>query len=179
VPKAKAGAVVVFSTSGAFVFQLLGPSVQWIDDGVRLSEQILAKFRSKKEDRREWREDWCVITEVVRADKVTVLIANSKSAKLELEATGLVPTGPVPLAAAGVKLSVQKQVGEVTSVLAEANVAPLFRLVRVRRSLLDRIFGSDRAVVRHVEPLALAGLPRQLLEEVPTEELVPLTDLQE
>jgi hypothetical protein len=178
-PKAKAAAVVEFKSAGAFVFQALGPTVLWIDDKVGLSEQILNKFRSKNNaGKREWEEDWCVITEVVSTDSATILISTSNEGRLELSAEGMIPAGPVPLASVGGGLTVTKKVGEVlTYVMNQEKQTPLLRLMRVRRSFLQRILGGeDAAEVVRASLQGAGGLPRLLLEELQGDEMVPILD---
>ena len=119
IPEAKAGALVEFSAEGAFVFQMAGPVVHEIEDQARLADHIMKLYRNVTDGKREWQEDWCVITEVQTADKVTILVSSSGASKVELSADGI-PAGQAPLATLGGSLSVVTQRGEVTSVLAEA-----------------------------------------------------------
>src|SRR4030095_12276762 len=81
-PQAKAGALVEFSASGAFVFQAAVPTVQEIEDRVPLADAILSLFRKVVDGKRAWNEDWCVVTELMTADKVTVLVSSSGSSKV-------------------------------------------------------------------------------------------------
>jgi hypothetical protein len=171
IPNAKAGALVEFSSEGAFVFQAAVPAVREVEDQVRLADDILRLFRKFENGKRVWNEDWCVVTELMTASKVTVLVSSSVSSKVELSADG-VPAGQAPLATLGGKLSVVTQSGDVTSVLAEANLTPLFRISRVRRSLVEELFGGDTSA--EVRP---SGLPRahpsalrRVLEPVPLNE---------
>jgi len=168
IPQAKAGAVVQFSAAGAFVFQVASPRVVEIENQVALAEKILGKFRTKKNGKRAWQADWFVITEVVTAEKVTVLLSNSKASKIELSAEGTIPVGPAPLAAVGGGLSVVTQKGDVTSVVAAAKLTPMFRLCRVRRSILDRILGGDESAdLTRAAPDAGQATPQRVLEPVP------------
>ena len=171
IPNAKAGALVEFSSEGAFVFQAAAPAVREIEDQVRLADDILRLYRKLENGKRAWPEDWCVVTELMTASKVTVLVSSSGSSKIELSADGI-PAGQAPLATLGGALSVVTQRGEVTSVLAEANLTPLFRVSRVRRSLVEELFGGDTSA--EVRPSALPGsgpsAVRRVLEPVPLSE---------
>ncbi len=170
IPNAKAGALVEFSSEGAFVFQAAAPAVREIEDQVRLADDILRLYRRVDNGKRAWNEDWCVVTELLTASKVTVLVSSSGASKIELSADGI-PAGQAPLATLGGTLSVVTQRGEVTSVLAEANLTPLFRVSRVRRSLVEELFGGDTSA-----ELRPRGLPRvqaaaqRVLEPVPLNE---------
>jgi hypothetical protein len=170
IPQAKAGALVEFSASGAFVFQMVGPVVHEIEDQVRLADRILELYRKVNDGERAWKDDWCVITELQTADKVTILVSSSGSSKVELSADGI-PAGQAPLASVGGALSVVSQKGEVTSVLAESGLTPLFRVSRVKRSLLDQVFGGDAsAEVRQRGRLEGPANAKDLLEPVPLAE---------
>ncbi len=174
---AKAGAAVEFSASGAFVFQAVTPAVTEIENQVRLAEDILNLFRDQTTGKRKWQEDWCVVTELLSADKVTVLISNSKSSRVELEASGTLPAGPAPLASAGAGLKVVSQKGDVTSVLAETSLTPMFRVSRVRRSVLDKLFGGDSSAdLVRAAVTSTTGAPKRVFEAVPIDEaLAPAT----
>jgi hypothetical protein len=182
-PKAKAAALVEFKAAGAFVFQARGPVVQWIEDKVRLSEQILEMFQSRKTDgSRGWHEDWCAITEVVLVQNLTVLISKSDQGMVELSAEGSIPTGPIPLASVGAGLKIAKQSGEVLTFVSDqpnAPITPLYRIMRVKRTFLQRILGGEDVgdVVRGAAE-GSGGLPRILLEEVSEKEMVPVLDSQ-
>ena len=171
IPQAKAGALVEFSTAGAFVFQMAGPVVHEIEDQARLADHILKLYREVTDGKRAWQEDWCVITEVQTADKVTILVSSSGASKVELSADGI-PAGQAPLATLGGSLSVVTQRGEVTTVLAESNLTPLFRVARVRRSVLDQVLGRDgSAEVRSRAPReGPAADTKEVLEPVPLAE---------
>jgi hypothetical protein len=162
----KADASVEFSGEGAFLFQALQPSIIEIEDQMQLAQQILDLFKTIKNGQRMWRKDWSVVTSLITAERVTVLISNSKSAKIGLAGQGILPAAPAPLASAKGRLSVSYQDGEVTSVLAAANLTPLFRLNRVRRSFIDRILGGDSSA-DIVRAGMEAGAPTRVLELVP------------
>jgi hypothetical protein len=168
IPNAKAGALVEFSSEGAFVFQAAAPAVREVEDQVRLADEILRLFRKFENGKRVWNEDWCVVTELMTTSKVTVLVSSSGSAKVELSADGI-PAGQAPLATLGGTLSVVTQHGEVTSVLAEANLTPLFRISRVKRSLVEELFGGDASaeVRQRGLPRAHPSAVRRVLEPVP------------
>ena len=171
IPNAKAGALVEFSSEGAFVFQAAAPAVREVEDQVRLADDILRLFRKLENGKRVWNEDWCVVTELMTTSKVTVLVSSSGSSKIELSADGI-PAGQAPLATLGGTLSVVTQHGEVTSVLAEANLTPLFRVSRVKRSLVEELFGGDASaeVRQRGLPRAHPSAVRRVLEPVPLNE---------
>jgi len=172
IPKATADVSVSFSASGSFVFQAEAPQVKEIEDIVKLEADILGLYRSIKGGKRRWNKDWCVITELMTANKVTVLISNSNSSKLKLSADGLIPGSPAPLASATGGLSVVHREGEITAVLAESDLTPLFRVVRVRRSVLDWILGGDQsaAVGRAAPGSQVSSVPKRIFEKVPLDD---------
>ncbi len=166
IPQAKAGAVVEFSSSGAFVFQATAPVVREIDNQAGVGKEILTLYR-KPGRQRGWEVDWCVVTELLTADRLTVLVSDSKDSKVELAANGKVPVGgPAPLASVNGSLSVIAQKGEVTSVLAEAGLSPLFRVSRIKRSLLDRLVGTDENIDFGRAAFRSGSMPNRVLENV-------------
>jgi hypothetical protein len=182
-PKAKAAAIMEFKAAGAFVFQAHAPVVQWIEDKARLSEQILGMFKSQNEDgSRVWHQDWCAITEVVIVQNLTVLISKSSEGRVEFSAEGLIPLGSAPLASAGLGLKLASQSGEVLTFVSDqpkAPLTPLFRIMRVKRTLLQRILkGEDAGDVVRGAVEGSGGLPRVLLEEPSGHEMVPILDAQ-
>lgn len=170
IPQANAGASVEFNSSGAFVFQAAKPVVREIENQSELGREILALFRKSKPGH-GWKADWCVVTELLTADRVTVLVSNSKGSKVDLAAEGKIPVGgSAPLAAVKGSLSVVGQKGDVTSVLAEADLSPLFRVSRIKRSLLDKFLGTDENAEFGRAGIRSAGMPTRALENVSWDE---------
>jgi hypothetical protein len=100
-------------------------------------------FRHRQRRIRTWQPDWCVIMELVDAGKVTALISQSSSARIELSSQGVLPAGAAPLASASGGLSVAMEKGEVTQIIADSKLTPMFRLSRIRRSMWDHLTGRD------------------------------------
>ncbi len=138
IPLGKAGAAVTFDSSGAFLFQATSPVQESIDDLHALGNDLIRLWRD-----RVWKEDWCVVTTLVRVKTLTVLIANNRNAGVELTAEGPLSSGDLALARADAALSVSRPSADVTQVLAARGATPLFHIRKLRRGLLDRFLGRS------------------------------------
>jgi len=157
----KAGASVSFTDSGAFVFQASAPAQDEIEDLHALERALL-----RHED---WQPEWCVVTRLVRAGRLTVLVSESSNASVDIEAAADLKTSAVSLADAEVGLEVKHQKGQVTSVLSAVGTTPLLGLSRMRKSWVDWLLSRDP----HLGRASLDGDPppqEPVLEDVQPEE---------
>lgn len=131
-PPASGSVEVSFSSEGAYLFQAQGCQEQTIADQTDLEHQLRAAY-----DAGDWKREWVVVTEIVKAERATVLISNSEKAEVKLSVQGDLPAGAVSLAGGRAHLAVAGQSGDVTKVLAEAGLTLLYRLARLRRRWLS------------------------------------------
>ena len=132
VPKGRAGLGIEFSTEGAVVVHAEGCTANRIADIVRLEDDIWDLW-----DRYVWDEKWVVVTELVTATRATILLAATRNAKVELEASGSakVPVGGVSL---GSNLAVVSRSGMHTIFVNDRGLTPFFRGIRIKKDLLRR-----------------------------------------
>lgn len=135
-PVAQGGVVIEFTQEGAFLFQAVDCLSDEIANRSVVGKLVLQAFRDG-----HWQSDWCVVDSVVNADCSTILVANSKRAKLELSSKG--PLDITNMANVDANLAVHSQQGDVLRILAADGLAPLFRLSSIKHSLVARIFGGS------------------------------------
>jgi hypothetical protein len=162
-PLDKAGASISLSGSGAFLFQAAGPKTEQIQDRVTLGRTLAAMLKLQDGS---WEEDWSVVVETVTTASLTVVMSASSEAKLELEASGALGPGGVALANVNGGLSVSTSTGSVTKVLAAAAAVPMFKLVKLRRSIVDIILGRGPKLGRGAGLPELPDSPDEWLEGV-------------
>jgi len=159
----KAGASVSFASSGAFVFQASAPAQDEIEDQLALEKALL--------EHPKWKPEWCVITRLVRAERLTVLVSESSNAEVEIEAeANLKVSSVVPLAEAELGLVVKRQKGQVTSLLSAVGTTPLLGLSRMRQSWVDWLLSRDPHLGRAGLDDDAAPPKEPLLEDVQPEE---------
>jgi hypothetical protein len=143
--QADAGATVSFARSGGIYFEAEGCTVESIKNPVTLEQSLLKLFESKV-----WKKVYFVITELVRAKSVTVLISQSKNAKIELRAQGRLDASTASLASASARFSVAMERNLSTSIVGQQQLTPLFRASCLR-------FPLFRAPALRIETRGLQG----------------------
>ena len=138
-PLGKAGIVVEFSKEGAFLFQAVGCLVDEFEDRAAVGKTII-KLHAKK----GWDPAWSVVDTLVKVNRATILVSNSHNAKLELTANS--PVAIASIANAEVGLAVNSQQGDIVRFLAAKGLTPLFKLSRLKKSLLATLLGSGQVI---------------------------------
>lgn len=108
-----------FSKKRSVVFKATGVRVTSIENQVALGAELLTLFPN------QWNKKHRVITELVEADTTTIIIANSKSSKLELSAEGDI-SGNIDIANASLGLAVTTQHEMSYTDIAKSGISPLF-----------------------------------------------------
>jgi hypothetical protein len=134
--------VISFNAEHAIVLQAAGCVTASIDDQRDVGERILARYESG-----EWDEDYVVVTEVMRADRTTVLISSSNDGSVAFRTKASVELGPLSLASADVDLHITRSSNIGTQIVAAGALTPLFRAYGVRKRWL-----RPAEVVRRGEP---------------------------
>jgi hypothetical protein len=132
---AQANISIEFSRAGGFVFQAGDCYVDEVEDKVNLGKSILALFRID-----QWDRQWVVVDSLVRAGSATIVISNSSKASLELSANS--PIEASSLARISSSFSVSSQTGDIVRFISQPGLTPLFKLSRVKQSMLARAFGT-------------------------------------
>ena len=140
-PPVGGGVKISFGSSGQFVFQAANCRHEEIDDMASVARAMLALYRDG-----QWEDDWVVVDAVLHAGSATIMVSDSKGSELSLTARGTLSQGPLALANAQAGLSVSSQSGQITQFIAAQGLTPLYRISRIKRSLLDRLFGGEGKV---------------------------------
>jgi len=135
IPLAQAGVSVKFSREGAFLFQAVGCLEDSIDNRPTLETHIKNLLLKNR-----WNRDWTVVDTLVRADRATIIVSNSGDASLDL--TAEVPVAPANLTNVSAGFAVNRTRGAVIHFIAAEGLAPLFRLSRVKQSIIQRLLGT-------------------------------------
>jgi hypothetical protein len=128
VPTAEAGVAVEFGSQGAFLIQASDVFQPSIADIAKLEVDVLNAYKQGT-----WTLEWAVIVRLVCTSNAMILVSQSSSAKLEMSASGNIPTGGIKLADANIKLTVLHQSGDLVRVDPAVSVTPLFQLARIHR----------------------------------------------
>lgn len=128
---------IQFNRSGSFLFEAKDCLVEEIENKYLLGQALIDRHR-----RGEWQAEWVVVDTVVRAATTTVLVANSQEASIELG--GSVDLARLNLASAEARLHVRSKTGEITHILAERDLMPLFKVSRIRRTWLSKLLPSHK-----------------------------------
>jgi hypothetical protein len=157
-----AGLSVDFSSSDAAVFQAAGCSIAQVADQHRLGEELL---RLHSEGR--WPHHYVVVTEVIRADRATVLVAAASGARMEFKAQAGMQLGPLSLVAADAGLHLMRSQGMGVQIVAAGDLTPLFRARGIQRRLFrEPVFATRGRGARRGEPNAGSSEPGAAFVEV-------------
>lgn len=116
-----------FKKENSVVFKAKGVKSHSIEDQGKLGKEIVKLFANQK-----WNKKHRVITELVPADSTTIIIASSKSSKLELTASGDI-SASIDIANAKLGLRVVKAHGMSYTEIAKKGLVPLFRLSGIKK----------------------------------------------
>ncbi|MBA3045049.1 MAG: hypothetical protein FP824_02405 [Euryarchaeota archaeon] len=122
-PVNKAGISLNFSNEGAFVFQAAESYEPTIEDIATLNEQILQAHKERK-----WKENWAVITKIVKVPYATIIISNSPNSEIIFETDAALKQGIVDLGKMGTNLMWRKQTGDLIKMIGARNISPFFQL---------------------------------------------------
>ena len=142
-PVAQAGVGFAFQRAGEFALRAEEAFEPTIDDLFDLQRQLRVLLR-----RGDWQGDYLVVTGVVQTPVLTLLIAKSDGAKVELSVEGTLTPAVPALGKAGVTLGVAHQSGGVLRLDPGKDVTPVVRLHR----MTPHLFGD-----RELRPLSLLG----------------------
>lgn len=129
--KADAGISIGFTKENAVVFCAAGCKSNQIDNLSSVIKDIEWRY-----EKGEWPEEHFVVTEVVRADRATIVVSSGRDASLDLRAKADVTLADLRLANAEAGLDVAHSSNLGFSSVAEGGLTPLFRAGGMKRRLL-------------------------------------------
>ena len=129
---AAAGLNVKFNNAGAFVFEITDCTITDIEDKLSLGHEIKKLFEAKK-----WEPEWVVIDTIVAAGSSTILVSTTNNSEIQLSASGDVSKINLTDVSAGLKI--KYQTGEITRILADKGLFPMFKTSKIKWSFLNRM----------------------------------------
>lgn len=127
----RAGLEVKFTTANAILFQAGSCTALEIENLKSVGDRVLDLYKKGK-----WREDYVLVTEVVRAERTTVLISSAADATAVFTAKADAELGPTSFIDVNTGLELVKYENIGTRTVFEANLTPLFRGFAVRKPIL-------------------------------------------
>jgi hypothetical protein len=137
-PIETAGAAISFSSAGAFIFQATAPLQTEIDNLHSIGREIAVLLQKGS-----WQPSWCVVVATVRVSGLTVLVSQSSTSALELSTSGGFGPAATPLVTQEGRLELRRQAGELTTILSNRGAVPMFHLARLKRSIIERLWGRS------------------------------------
>jgi hypothetical protein len=138
-PLAKAGGSIDFASEGAFLFHAMNCYADEIEDMATLGK-VLIRLHEKG----EWDIGRSVVDTVMRAGSSTILVSNSRDAKLDLIAKTAVEISNLAKPELGLEVNSKK--GDVTMFLAKQGLTPLFHLSAFHRSWIEWLVGKPKTI---------------------------------
>jgi hypothetical protein len=136
-PLAEGCVSIQFAGEGAFLFHAFNCYTDEVEDKVAVGNALVALGE-------RWDADWALVDTLVRAGSATILLSNSRAARLDLRAKAAADLSN--LANPELGLGVASQSGDVTQFLAEKGLTPLFRLSKLGRSWIDWLRGKSKTI---------------------------------
>lgn len=138
-PLNKAGLLINFSREGAFLFHANKCLVDEVEDRTSLGETLIDLYANNN-----WNINWSVVDTIVKASYVTIVVSNSNQGNLELTAKSPITGANLANVEAGLKINSQQ--GDIIRFLATQKLSPLFKLSRLKKSLLQTLIGSPQTI---------------------------------
>lgn len=132
----QAGVSIEFGSAGAFLFQASGCTVDELVNKASIGRGVFNLVREGT-----WERNWVVVDTLVRADCATIVLSRSNKGSIEL--TAAAPVTAADLAKLDAGLSVHRQSGDLVRFVAAQGLSPLYRVSRVKRSLISRLLGES------------------------------------
>lgn len=134
-----AGVIVDFTKENAIYFKALNTKNSYINDIIKLGEQILELFNEGK-----WKKKYFIITELVTAESATILISNSSNGKIELKANANINAPKIDIADAKFEWGTEFSKGMDTKIISQSGNTPLFKI----QGITTRIIGPDKFEIK-------------------------------
>lgn len=134
------GLLIEFENKASYLLKTSGTKVHYIENVAELGKMVSKLYKEKK-----WNRHWYIITNLIQAERATLLISKSSNSKIELKANGSLDSiSEDDLVSIDVDFSVLKKKDMSTIVIGKQGpYFPLFKVngVRVWR-LFPRPIGS-------------------------------------
>ena len=134
-----AGFNIEFSNENSVLYEALNVYTNRIADIAKLGTQILNLYESGLPGANgvKWQKDYVVITELDIADSATIIISNSKNAKIELQASANIGAANLNIADPKLGWDSKFEKGLESKTIANAGATPLFKLRGIRNKTFE------------------------------------------
>lgn len=133
---AEVGFDVHFNRDNSVVFKLSGPRLYSIDFLAELAPVILEKYREGS-----WQKEWMIVTELIKADSGTIIIAASAGTSISLRLQASVNAGPIEITNPLLTFDSSANT-EITGTYIMSNITPLYRCMGIKTSLFGTGFNT-------------------------------------
>ena len=145
------GLVIEFENKASYLLKTGGTKVHFIENIAELGKKVNTLYTQKK-----WNRNWFIITQLIEAERATLLISKSRNSKIELKAKGSLDSiSEDDLVSADVNFSVLTKKEMNTNIIGkEGPYFPLFKAngVRVKR-LFPKPIGSPFEYINKVNSM--------------------------
>lgn len=124
-----AGVTVKFSKEGATVYHLFGCKLTLIDDIKSLGNEIMTRYKAEK-----WDKNDVVVTQVISAQKSTILISESRDSEVHVRFKGGAKILDIDLVNLANEFERTNYKHVVTNFVAEEELTPMFKAHGIKRS---------------------------------------------
>lgn len=121
--EADAGIVLDFKRENSIYFNVKGSRRYEIDRQIDLRNKIIKMFEDN-----DWKEEWVVVTEIVKVDSATILISSNKKTHVEFKAKESSTIGNMDIES---EASNAKDMH--IKLIAEKTITPLFKLMGIAK----------------------------------------------
>ncbi|MGB3346999.1 MAG: hypothetical protein WBA71_07140 [Candidatus Humimicrobiia bacterium] len=140
-PIDKAGISFSFNNMGAFVFQSAESYEPTIENIATLQKQMIKEWEEKR-----WKDNWAVITKIVKVPYASYIISTSSDSEIVFETDVDLKKGLIDFGNAGINFTFKKQTGDVLKMIGAQNISPFFQLAKLKIHWLGlNSWGSIRA----------------------------------
>ncbi len=129
IPEGKAGLGYEFAEEGAYVLNANEVYEPRIRNVAALEPKIMEAYEKGR-----WKLNYAAVYSVVQAEYADMLVSQSSTSKIELEAKGDATIGQVELGNANIQFAVKRESGAIVNMLGSKNVTPLFKLIGIKTS---------------------------------------------
>jgi hypothetical protein len=137
-----AGIIVEFSKEHSTLFKANNTTSPSIQDSIKLGDTILKLYKEGK-----WNKNWVIVTELVEAERATIIISNKSNSKIELKANANIDAPTFDIADAEFKFSTQFSSGLETKIVSAEGLTPLFKVMGMKtRIFLPPIFKTKEVI---------------------------------
>jgi len=142
---AEAGVIVTFSRATALLFDATGVTNTLVKDREALGQEIISRQRHD-----QWKPEFLVVTETVKADSATIAVSGGSNGVLEMRAAGALPAGVGNLSSVNANFQATARTCLGLSVVAEKGLTLLYKVCRLRTPML---FGGSKFALQGYDPL--------------------------